>query len=37
MKSLRLSEGTIITLNEKDEFATEAGMVKLVRAWELFQ
>ena len=37
MKTLHLEEGTIVTLNEKDEFATEAGMVKVVRAWEIFE
>ena len=37
MKRLGLSEGIIVTLDEKDEFTTEAGMVKVVRAWELFQ
>lgn len=37
MKRLGLSEGIIVTLDEKDEFTTEAGMVKVVRAWKLFQ
>ncbi len=37
MKRLGLSEGVIVTLDEKDEFTTETGTVKVVRAWELFQ
>lgn len=37
MKRFNLSEGLIITLDEKDEFATESGTVKVVRAWEVFQ
>lgn len=37
MKTLNLQEGTIVTFNEKDEFTTDAGTVRIVRAWEMFE
>lgn len=37
MKQLGLTEGTIVTFGEKDEFATDAGTVRIVRAWEVFE
>lgn len=37
MKRLGLTEGTIVTFDEKDEFTTDAGVVRIVRAWEVFE
>ena len=37
MQKLHIAEGYIVTLNEKDIFHTDAGEVKIVRAWEVFE
>lgn len=37
MKRLGLTEGTIVTFDEKDEFTTDTGVVRIVRAWEVFE
>lgn len=37
MKRLGLTEGTIVTFGEKDEFTTDVGTVHIVRAWEVFE
>lgn len=37
MEKLHIAEGYIVTLNEKDVFHTDAGEVKIVRAWEMFE